>query len=108
MPGHDGICGFWFKKCTFIHNRLALDVNKCLQGARVPEWMTKGNITLIEQDPNKRTARNNNRRITCLLMMWKISTAQKRFTTLEQVADCSLRNRKYAAKNPVSKQSYIT
>ena len=45
-PGHDGIHGFWFKKFTSIHDRLALEVIKCLQTAHVPEWMdhidTKG------------------------------------------------------------------
>ena len=41
-PGHDGINGFWFKKFTSIHDRLALEMNKCLQTAHVPEWMTKG------------------------------------------------------------------
>ena len=38
--GHDGICGFWFKKLPSIHNRIALEMNKCLQGAHVLEWMT--------------------------------------------------------------------
>ena len=41
-PGHDGIHGFWFKTFTSIHGRLALEMNKCLQRAHVPEWMTKG------------------------------------------------------------------
>ena len=27
-PGHDGIHGFWFKKFTSIHDRLALDMNR--------------------------------------------------------------------------------
>ena len=31
--GYDGIHGFWFKKFTSIHDRLALEMNKCLQGA---------------------------------------------------------------------------
>ena len=39
MPGHDGIHGFWF---TSIHDRLALERNRYLQGAQVPEWMTQG------------------------------------------------------------------
>ena len=39
-PGHDGIHGFWFKKFTSIHGRLALKMNRCLQGAQIPEWMT--------------------------------------------------------------------
>ena len=77
-PGHDGIHGFWFKKFTSIHNRLALEMNKCLQTAHIPEWMTKGRTTLIQKDPNKGTAPNNYRPITCLPMMWKILTAQIR------------------------------
>ena len=28
--GHDGLHGFWFKKFTSIHDRLALEINKCL------------------------------------------------------------------------------
>ena len=40
-PGHDGMHGFWFKKFTSILDTLALEMNKCLQTAHVPEWMTK-------------------------------------------------------------------
>ena len=77
-PGHDGIHGFWFKKSTSIHGRLVLEMNRCLQGAQVPEWMTKGKTTLIQKDPSKGTAPNNYRPITCLPIMWKILTAQIR------------------------------
>ena len=77
-PGHDGIHGFWFKKFTSIHDGLSLEMNKCLQIAHVPEWMTKGRTTLIQKDPNKGTAPNNYRSITCLPMMWKILTAHVR------------------------------
>ncbi len=77
-PGHDGIHGFWFKKFTSIHDRLALEMNRCLQGAQVPDWMTKGKTTLIQKDPSKGTAPNNYRPIICLPMMWKILTAQIR------------------------------
>ena len=82
-PGHDGIHGFWFKKFTSIHGRLALEMKRCVQGAQIPDWMTKGKNTLIQKDPSKGTAPNSNRPITCLPMMWKILTAQigKRFTT---------------------------
>ena len=57
-PGHDGIHGFWFKKSTSIRDRLALEMNRCLQDAQVPEWMTKGKTTLIQKDPNKGIAPN--------------------------------------------------
>ena len=77
-PGHDGIHGFWFKKFTSIHGRLALEMNRCLQGTQVPDWMTKGKTMLIQKDPSKGTAPNNYRPITCLPMMWKILTAQIR------------------------------
>ena len=73
-PGHDGIHGFWFKKFTSIHSRLALEMNRCLQATQVPEWMTKGKTALIQKDPSKGTAPNNYRPITCLPMMWKILT----------------------------------
>ena len=43
--GHDGIHGFWFKNFTSIHGRQALEMNRCLQGAQIPEWMTKGKTT---------------------------------------------------------------
>ena len=75
-PGHDRINGFWFKKLTSIHDRLALEMNKCLQRAHVPEWMTKGKTTLIQKDPSKGITPQHDRPITCLPMMWKILTAQ--------------------------------
>ena len=69
---------FWFNKFTSIHDRQALEMNKCLQRAHVPEWMTKERTSLIQKDPNKGTAQNNNWHITCQPMMWKILTAQIR------------------------------
>ena len=58
-----------------IHDRLTLEMNRCLQGANVPEWMTKEKASLIQKDPSKETASNN---ITRLPMLWKILTAQIR------------------------------
>ena len=76
-PAH-WIHGFWFKKVNPIHGRLALEMNRCLQGAQVPEWMTKRKTTLIQKFPSKGTAPNHYRPVTCLPMMWKILTAQIR------------------------------
>ena len=78
MPGHDGKHGFYFKKFPSIHGRLALGMNRCLQGVQVPDWMTKGKTTLIQKDPSKGTVPNNYRPMTCLPIMWKILTAQIR------------------------------
>ena len=77
-PGYVGIHGFRFKKVTSIHDRLELEMNRYLQEAHVPEWITKGKTTLIQKDPLKGTAPNNYRPIACLPMMWKILTAQIR------------------------------
>ena len=78
MPDYNGIHGFWFKKLTTIHDRLALKMNRCLQEAHVPGWMTKGRTRVIQKDPHKGAAPNNYRPIPCLPMMWKILTAQIR------------------------------
>ena len=75
-PGHDGIHGFRFKKFTSILGRLALEMNRCLQGAQVPEWMTKRKDNINPKGPSKGTAPNNYRPIICLPMMWKILTGQ--------------------------------
>ena len=77
-PGHNGIYRFCFKKFTSIHDRLALEMNRCLQDAQVPDWMTKGKTTLTQTDPSKGTAPNNYKPITYFTMMWKISAAQIR------------------------------
>ena len=50
MSGHDGIHGFWFKKFTTTHETLALEMNRCLQEAHVPEWITKGMAILIQKE----------------------------------------------------------
>ena len=50
---HDGIHGFWFKKVTSINDKLAIEMNRCLQKVDVPEWMTKRKITLIQKTPSE-------------------------------------------------------
>ena len=107
-PGYDEIHGFLFKKFTSIHDWIALEMDRCLQGVQVPEWMTKGKTTLIKKEPSKKTGPSKYRSITCLPMMRKILTGQIRFTTRSQVADGSLRNRKDVAKDPEAQQNYFT
>ena len=53
-------------------------MNRCIQGAQIPDWMTKGKTTLTQKDPSKGTAPHNYRPIASLPMMWKILTAQIR------------------------------
>ena len=65
-------------------------MNKCLQRAHLPEWMTKGRTTLIQKNANKETALNNYRPITCIPMMWKILTARIREDICYLLTNCSL------------------
>ena len=65
-------------------------MNRCLLGAHVPDWMTKGKTTLIQKDPSKGTAPNNYRPITCLPMIWEILTAQIRKTIYSSLTSCRL------------------
>ena len=70
---YNGIHGFWFKRFTFIHDRLALQLCKCLEEANIPEWMTKRKTTPIQKDPlPQRNHPSNYRLIACLLMKWKM------------------------------------
>ena len=72
--------------------------------------MTKGNTTLIQKDPRKETALNNNRPITSLTMIWKILTAQVREEIYSSLRSRGFfpRNRKDAAKDQEPQQSYFT
>ena len=71
------IHGFWFKKFTSIHDRQALEMNRCLQKADVLEWITKGKTTFIQNDPslNGNPPPSNYRLMTCLPMIWKMLRA---------------------------------
>ena len=76
----DGIQGFWFKKFTSVHVRLVTEMNKCMQKKtktkpEIPEWMTKGKTTLVQENPLKGTTPSNYRPIMWLPIMWKILTA---------------------------------
>ena len=42
-----------FKKFTSIHDRLAIEMNICLQETEILELMTKGKINLIQKDLKK-------------------------------------------------------
>ena len=38
-----------FKIFTCIHDRLAAEMNSCIQITEIPEWITKGKTTLIQK-----------------------------------------------------------
>ena len=51
--GPDGVKGFWFKRMTDLHDRLAKPLQACLNTAIIPSWMTKGRTVLIMKDSKK-------------------------------------------------------
>ena len=46
-PGHNSIHGFWLINFTSIHDRLAVQLNKCLEETGILELMMKGKTTLV-------------------------------------------------------------
>ena len=67
-----------FRIFTSIHDRLTIEMNRCLKEKDIPEWMIKIRLPCSKVDPEKGTCPNNYRPIMCLPMMWKILTAQIR------------------------------
>ena len=106
----DGIYGFWFKKFTSVHDRLALEMNRYPQDAQVPDWMAKVKTALIQKDPSKRIAPHNYRPITCLPMMWKILTAQIKEKIYYSLISRGLfpNEQKGCEKDPEVQQNYST
>ena len=86
-PGPDGIQGFWFKKFSSVHSRIAEGLQECLTQGWVPKWMTLGRTSLFMKDPAKGTAADNYRPIACLPLMWKLLTgifSEKIYQHLEE------------------------
>ena len=65
-PGPDNLQGFWLKNMTKHHKHMAMQLQECLMGKGVPEWMTKGRTVLVIKDKTKGDAVGNYRPITCL------------------------------------------
>ena len=61
-----------------MHDRLALELSRCFKETSIPEWMIKGETTLILKDPHppKGTDLSIYRPLTCQPMVWKTPTAQ--------------------------------
>ena len=72
-PGPDGVQGFWIKKLTSLHERIASQLNDLIINEKViPSWMTTGKTVLCQKDPTKGNAVDNYRPISCLPLMWKL------------------------------------
>ena len=58
-----------------MHGRIASQLNEILNGTtRLPDWMTYGRTVLCQKDPANSIAVDNFRPISCLPLMWKLTT----------------------------------
>ena len=74
-PGPDGVQGYWIKKLTSLHGRIAEQMNEKINSrVPIPVWMTTGRTVLCQKDPQKGNIVDNFRPISCLPLMWKLMT----------------------------------
>ena len=74
-PGPDGVQGYWLKKLTALHERIAKQMDNIISnGEKIPKWMTLSKTVLCQKDPSKGNAVNNYRAVSCLPLMWKLRT----------------------------------
>ena len=53
-PGPDGIQGYWMKKLTALHERIAKQIDNISNREDVPKWMTLGKKVPCQKDLSKR------------------------------------------------------
>ena len=73
-PGPDLVQGFWLKNFSSLHERVRLQLRKCLDSGFVPGWLTRGRTSLLQKDKSKGNVTSNYRPITCLPLMWELLT----------------------------------
>ena len=87
-PGPDGVQGYWIKKLTSLHDRIAEQMNEMINNrVPIPAWMTTGRTVLCQKDPQKGNVVDNYRPISCLPIMWKLMTgviADRVYKVLEE------------------------
>ena len=52
-PGPDGLQGYWLKKFTSCTDRIAEQLQVCLDTSVVPNWMTLKKTVLIVEDKDR-------------------------------------------------------
>ena len=71
-PGPDEVHGYWLKNFRALHQRMAEQLQYCINNHQAPEWMTTGRTALVQKDKSKGNIASNYRKITCLPIMWKL------------------------------------
>ena len=75
-PGPDGVQGYWLKKLTTKHERIAKQMDNIISNAEdIPTKMDDTSKTVLcQKDSSKGNAVDNYRPISCLPLMWKLIT----------------------------------
>ena len=73
-PGPDEVHGYWLKNFRVLHQKLAEQLQHCINNHQAPEWMATGRTALVQKDKSKGNVASNYRPITCLPIMWKLLT----------------------------------
>ena len=72
--GPDLVQEFWLKNFSSLHERVRLQLKECLDSVFVPSWLTRGKTSLLQKDQSKGNVASNYRPLTCLSLIWKLST----------------------------------
>ena len=94
-PCPDLVQGFWLKNFSSLEERVRLQLKECLDIGFVSSWLTRERTSLLQSDKRKSIVASNYRPITCLPLIWKLSTGviadqiyahlnQKKFSPEEQ------------------------
>ena len=73
-PDSDLVQGFWLKTFSSLHERVRLQLKKCLDSGFVPSWLARGKTSLLRKDKSKDNVASNYIPITGLSLMWKLLT----------------------------------
>ena len=71
-PGPDLVQRFWLKNFSIFHERVRLQLKRCLGSGFVPSWLTRRGTSLLQKNESKGNAASNYRNITCSPLMWKL------------------------------------
>ena len=73
-PGPDDIHGYWLKNFRTLHQRMAGQLQHCINNHLAPEWMTIRRTARVQKNKSKGNLASNYRPIICLPIMWKLLT----------------------------------
>ena len=73
-PCPELVHGFWLRIVSSFHERVRLQLNKCLDSGLVPSWLLGGRTSLLQKDKSKGNIASNYRPITGFPLMWKLLT----------------------------------